>query len=118
MDQSGMGQKLITVLTPCFNEESNVRELHRRFMEVSAKLPEYHFEHLFIDNASTDRTVEILREMAMQDSTLKVIVNARNVGGARSGMHGFLQAQGDAVGILLADLQDPPELFIDMVREW
>lgn len=113
-----MSKKLITVMTPCFNEELNVREVHRRLMEAAAKLPDYRFEHLFIDNASTDRTVEILREMAAEDPSVKVIVNARNVGGARSGMHGFMQAQGDAVGSLFADLQDPPELFIDMVREW
>jgi glycosyltransferase involved in cell wall biosynthesis len=105
-------------MTPCFNEEANVREVHRRLMEAAAKLPEYRFEHLFIDNASTDRTVEILREMAAEDPSVKVIVNARNVGGARSGMHGLLQARGDVVGALFADLQDPPELFIDMVREW
>jgi len=113
-----MAQKLITVMTPCFNEEANVREVHRRLMETAAKLPEYRFEQLFVDNASTDRTVEILREMAAEDPSVKVIVNARNVGAARSGMHGFLSAQGDIVGSLFADLQDPPELFIDMVREW
>ncbi|WP_109486755.1 glycosyltransferase family 2 protein [Occallatibacter savannae] len=113
-----MSQKLITIMTPCFNEEANVREVHRRLMETAAKLPGYRFEHLFIDNASTDRTVEILREMAAEDPSVRVIVNARNVGGARSGMHGFLNARGDAIGSLFADLQDPPELFIDMVREW
>jgi glycosyltransferase involved in cell wall biosynthesis len=113
-----MSKKLITIMTPCFNEEANVREVHRRLMETAAKLPEYRFEHLFIDNASNDGTVEVLRQMAAEDPSVKVIVNARNVGGARSGMHGFMQAQGDAVGSLFADLQDPPELFIDMVREW
>ena len=110
--------KVITIMTPCFNEELNVREVHRRLMEVAAQLPEYRLEHLFIDNASTDHTVETLREMAAEDPGVKVIVNARNVGGARSGMHGLLEAKGDAVGALFADLQDPPELFIEMVREW
>ncbi len=113
-----MNKKLITILTPCYNEELNVRELHRRLMAVAAELPEYRFEHLFIDNASTDNTVEVLRAMAAEDPTVKVIVNARNVGPDRSGMHAFLQAQGDAVGSLVADLQDPPELFIPMIREW
>ncbi len=90
-----MTKKLITILTPCYNEELNVREVHRRLLAVAAGLPEYRFEHLFIDNASTDSTVDILREMAAHDSTVKVIVNARNVGPDRSGMHAFLQAQGD-----------------------
>jgi glycosyltransferase involved in cell wall biosynthesis len=113
-----MSQKLITIMTPCYNEALNVREVHRRLMQVAAGIPEYRFDHLFIDNASTDGTVEVLREMAAEDPSVKVIVNARNVGGARSGMHGFMQARGDAVGSLFADLQDPPELFVEMIREW
>jgi glycosyltransferase involved in cell wall biosynthesis len=117
-DESGATRKLITILTPCYNEELNVREVHRRLMEVAAQLPQYRFEHLFIDNASTDGTVKVLREMAAEDPTVRVIVNARNVGVDRSGMHAFLQARGDALGCLVADLQDPPELFIDMLREW
>jgi glycosyltransferase involved in cell wall biosynthesis len=113
-----MSRKLITILTPCYNEELNVREVHRRLMAVAAELPEYRFEHLFIDNASKDGTVAVLREMAAEDPSVKVIVNARNFGAARSGVYGLLQAEGDAVGGLVADLQDPPELFIEMIREW
>ncbi|MGA2729650.1 MAG: glycosyltransferase family 2 protein [Terracidiphilus sp.] len=113
-----MSRKLITILTPCYNEEPNVRELHRRVLAMAAELPEYCFEHLFIDNASTDGTVSVLRAMAAEDSSVKVIVNARNFGTDRSGMHAFLQAQGDAVGCLVADLQDPPELFVEMIRAW
>jgi polyisoprenyl-phosphate glycosyltransferase len=113
-----MTTKLITIMTPCYNEELNVREIHRRVMEMAAGFPEYRFEHLFIDNASKDGTVAVLREMAQEDSSVKVIVNARNVGADRSGMHAFLQARGDAVGSIAADLQDPPELFVEMIREW
>jgi len=105
-------------LTPCYNEELNVREVHRRLMTVAAHLPEYRIEHMFIDNASTDGTVEVLRAMAAEDPSVRVIVNARNFGPDRSGMHAFLQAQGDAVGSVAADLQDPPELFVEMVRQW
>ncbi len=113
-----MTAKLITIMTPCYNEEQNVREVHRRLMAVAATLSQYRFEHLFIDNASTDGTVSVLRQMAAEDPTVRVIVNARNVGPDRSGMHALLQAQGDAIGILVADLQDPPELFTDMIRAW
>jgi glycosyltransferase involved in cell wall biosynthesis len=113
-----MTPKLITIVTPCFNEVLNVREVHRRVKAVAAELPQYRFEHLFVDNASKDGTVEILREMAAEDPSVKVILNARNFGPDRSGMNGILQAHGDAVGILAADLQDPPELFIEMIREW
>jgi glycosyltransferase involved in cell wall biosynthesis len=113
-----MTKKLITIMTPCYNEELNVREIHRRVMAMAAQLPEYRFEHLFADNASKDGTVSLLREMAAEDATVKVIVNARNFGPDRSGMHAFLQAEGDAVGSVAADLQDPPELFVEMIREW
>jgi glycosyltransferase involved in cell wall biosynthesis len=113
-----MATKLITIVTPCYNEVLNVREVHRRVMETATQLPEYRFEHLFVDNASKDSTVDELRKMAAEDSSVKVIVNARNFGADRSGMNGLLQARGDAVGSLAADLQDPPELFIEMIREW
>jgi glycosyltransferase involved in cell wall biosynthesis len=113
-----MTRKLITIMTPCYNEELNVREVHRRVMAMAASLPQYRFQHLFIDNASQDRTVAVLREMAAQDPSLKVIVNMRNFGHLRSPMHAFLQAEGDAVGSVAADLQDPPELFVEMIREW
>jgi glycosyltransferase involved in cell wall biosynthesis len=111
-------RKLITIVSPCFNEELNVRELHRRLQAVAAQLPEYEFAWLFVDNASRDNTVGVLREMAAEDPAVKVIVNARNFGHLRSPMHGFLQAPGDAVGFVASDLQDPPELFVEMVREW
>ena len=117
-EESGMARKLITIISPCFNEELNVQELHRRVLETAAELPEYRFEHLFVDNASTDHTVAVLREMAAEDPSIKVIVNTRNFGAPRSAMHGLLQAQGEAVGNLFADLQDPPELFVQMIREW
>lgn len=113
-----MTRKLITIVSPCYNEELNVRELYRRLQTVAAQLPEYEFTWLFIDNASKDNTVGVLREMAAEDPAVTVIVNARNFGHLRSPMHGFLQAPGDAVGFIASDLQEPPELIVAMVREW
>src|SRR5579863_6490792 len=83
-ERSRMSQKLITILTPCYNEELNVRELHERVLAVAAELPEYRFEHLFVDNSSKDGTVDVLRAMAAEDPSVKVIVNARNFGADRS----------------------------------
>jgi glycosyltransferase involved in cell wall biosynthesis len=113
-----MTRKLITIMTPCYNEVLNVRELHRRVHEMALELPAYRIKHLFIDNASTDGTVSVLRELATEDPDVNVIVNARNFGPDRSGMYAFLQAEGDAIGSVAADLQDPPELFVQMIREW
>ncbi len=83
-----------------------------------ATLPGYDYEHLFIDNASTDGTVAILRELAAADKRVKVIVNTRNFGQVRSPYHAFLQARGDAVMTCVADLQDPPELIPQFVEKW
>jgi polyisoprenyl-phosphate glycosyltransferase len=109
---------LLTILTPCFNEEVNVREVCAEVKRVMAQLPDHEYEHLFIDNASTDQTVEILREIARDDPHVKVIVNARNFGTIRSGYYGLLQAAGDAIVLLVADLQDPPDMILDFVRQW
>jgi polyisoprenyl-phosphate glycosyltransferase len=111
-------QKLITIVSPCYNEELNIPELYRRLKAMAAQLPQYRIEFLFIDNASKDNTVGVLREIAARDPAVKVIVNARNFGYLRSPMHGFLQAEGNAVGFVASDLQEPPELFLQMVPEW
>ena len=110
--------KTISIVTPCYNEEGNIPELIRRVREVMAQLPAYGYEHIFIDNASTDQTLPVLRQFAAEDRRIKVIVNARNFGHIRSPYHALLQAKGDAVISLVADLQDPPDLILDFVREW
>ena len=110
--------KTLSIVTPCYNEEGNVPELIRRVREVMARLPAYGYEHIFIDNASTDRTLAVLKHFATEDRRVKVIVNARNFGHIRSPYHAMLQAQGDAVISLMADLQDPPDLILEFVREW
>ena len=109
---------LLTVLTPCFNEEGNVREIYEQVKAAMATVPGCDYEHLFIDNASTDGTVAILRELAAADKRVKVIVNTRNFGQVRSPYHAFLQAGGDAILGVVADLQDPPELIPEFIRKW
>jgi glycosyltransferase involved in cell wall biosynthesis len=111
-------KKLISVVTPCYNEEGNVAALHAQIKDAFAVLPDYDFEHVCIDNASKDRTVEILRGIAREDKTLKVIVNARNFGHIRSPHHAMLQVRGDAVLLMMSDLQDPPSLIPEFVKKW
>ncbi len=110
--------KLITVVTPCFNEEGNVGEVARRVRTVFDNYPEYQREHLFIDNASTDGTVAELRALAESDPRIRVILNRRNFGHLRSPVHAILQARGDAVVALASDLQDPPELIPAFLSRW
>jgi glycosyltransferase involved in cell wall biosynthesis len=85
---------------------------------VIAELGSYSYEHIFIDNASTDRTLELLKELASVDPNVKVIANSRNFGHIRSPYHALLQASGDAVILLVADLQDPPNMIKDFVGKW
>lgn len=112
--------KKISVMSPCYNEEDNVAECHRVVREVFEKhLPGYEREHIFVDNASTDRTVEILREIAAEDPNVGVVVNARNFGVFRSSFNGLRHVTGDAILVLLpVDLQDPPELLPEFVTLW
>ncbi len=110
--------KLISIVSPCYNEQDNVEQLYLRARETLSHFPQYRYEHIFVDNASTDNTLNVLREIAAKDENLKVIVNARNFGHLRSPQHAILCAEGDAVVVLLSDLQDPPELIGEMIEEW
>ncbi|HEY1221338.1 MAG: glycosyltransferase family 2 protein [Bryobacteraceae bacterium] len=110
--------KTITILTGCYNEEGNVEELYNRVRAVMSALGRYRYEHIFIDNCSTDRTVEILKRLAGADSNVKIIVNARNFGHIRSPMHALYQASGDAVIGIMANLKDPPELIPELIARW
>ena len=114
----GGGVKTISIITPCYNEEDNVVELYTRVRNVIAALGRYKYEHIFIDNASEDSTVAVLKGLAAADPNVKIIVNARNFGHVRSPMHAFWQAQGDAVIGIVADMQDPPEMIADLVQGW
>ena len=113
-----MSTKLISVVTPCYNEEANVRELHQRIKAVFDGLPRYRYEQIFIDNASRDGTAAALRELAAADANVKVILNARNFGHIRSPYYALLQARGDAVVGMASDLQDPPELIPAFLERW
>lgn len=109
---------LISIMSPCFNEERNVELLYEQVKEIFAGMPGYEYEHIFIDNASKDRTVDILRKIAASDKKVKLILNTRNFGHIRSPYHGLLQAQGDAVIALASDLQDPPTMIKDFIAKW
>ncbi len=112
-------KKKISIVTPCYNEEANVEELYRQVKAQFEKLSElYTYEHIFIDNASTDRTVEELKKLAAADKNVKIIVNAMNFGHIRSPFYGLCQATGDAAMLMVADLQDPPELIPQFLQQW
>ena len=110
--------KHISVMTPCYNEEGNIRNIYNAVKEQFDKMPQYTYEHIFIDNYSTDNSRKILRELATEDSNVKVILNARNFGPNRSGSYGMLQGTGDALICIVCDLQDPPEMIPTFLQKW
>lgn len=108
----------ISILTPCYNEEGNVIALIEAVKREFEKFPRYSYEHIFIDNCSTDTTVELLTEAAKQNPNIRIIINARNFGHIRSPFHGLLQCKGDAVISLVADFQDPVEMISRFLTKW
>jgi polyisoprenyl-phosphate glycosyltransferase len=111
--------KLISIVTACYNEEENVEKLSEVVREVmETELHNYNYEHIFIDNASTDETVKILKKIAYKDKRIKLIVNSRNYGHMRSPVHGMFQASGDVTILIVADFQDPPEMIPLFVKKW
>jgi glycosyltransferase involved in cell wall biosynthesis len=112
--------KKISIITPCYNEENNVRECYEAVKAVVTRsLPKYTYEHIFADNASTDTTLTHLKELAAKDKNVKVISNSRNVGPFRNMWNAMKSATGDAVIPLLpADLQDPPSVIPHFVSNW
>lgn len=112
--------KTISIVTPCYNEEMNVRHCYEAVRALFVdELADYRREHIFCDNASADRTSDILRDIAACDSDVKIILNARNFGPMRSNYNGVMAATGDAVVLLVpADMQDPPELIPQFVKLW
>ncbi|HVS37841.1 MAG TPA: glycosyltransferase family 2 protein, partial [Gemmataceae bacterium] len=116
---NGARKKRISVVTPCYNEEANVRAVYHAVKEVFAGLADrYTYEHVFIDNCSKDATVAILKEIAREDRNVKIIVNARNFGHIRSPHYAMLQCRGDAVQVIVADLQDPPSMIPQFLAKW
>ncbi len=112
--------KTISIVSPCYNEEDNVEHCYLAIKALfDGPLKDYARQHVFVDNASTDRTVEILRRLAADDPAVRVVVNSRNFGVYRSTFNGLNYATGDAVLVMLpVDLQDPPELLPEFVSLW
>jgi dolichol-phosphate mannosyltransferase len=109
--------EMISIVVPCLNEEAVLRDTNRRLVAVLEQLPQ-RFEILYVDDGSTDRTPEILRELQAGDERVRVVRFSRNFGHQMAITAGLEHASGDAVAIIDADLQDPPEVIADFVAKW
>jgi glycosyltransferase involved in cell wall biosynthesis len=108
----------ISIVTPTYNEADNVDLLYQKCKAALCSIHDLTYEHIFIDNNSTDKTVEKLRTIASHDKNIKVILNMRNFGQVRSPYHAILEAKGEAVIAMASDLQDPPELLPVFISKW
>lgn len=112
-------RKTISVMIPCYNEEENARPICEAVRaELQRSCPAYDYEILFIDNKSTDRTRDILRQLCAEDRHVKAIFNVKNFGQFNSPYHAMLQTSGDCTITMCADFQDPVELIPRFVAEW
>jgi glycosyltransferase involved in cell wall biosynthesis len=110
--------KTVSIVTHAYNEEDNIEALYLRIREIMQAYPQYAYEHIFIDNHSTDSTVAILKRIAERDHHVKILVNARNFGHIRSPMHALMQARGEAIIGIASDFQEPPDLIPEMLAAW
>ena len=117
-DRGNRSLALLSVIVPCFNEEQVIEETHRRLVTTLSSVPELAFELFYIDDGSGDTTPEILRGLQEADPRVRVIVLSRNFGHQIAITVGIEHASGDAVVVIDADLQDPPEVILEMLDRW
>ena len=107
----------ISIVTPTFNEEENIQKLCLAIQAEFEKL-NLDYEHIIIDNASTDNTIKILKEICLNNKKIKVIINSKNYGHIRSPFYGILQSVGDACILMASDFQDPLDLIPKYIKKW
>lgn len=110
--------KTITILIPAYNEEAVIDKMYKKLDSVCGGLPQYAFEFLFVNDGSTDRTLEQIKAFKEKDSRVQYVDLSRNFGKETAMLAGFDYAKGDALIIIDADLQQPPETFAEMIHWW
>lgn len=116
---SNSRKPLISIVTPCYQEEANVLVQYERVQKAIEPFKvKYDFEHIYTDNCSTDRTFELLTNLASSNPNVRAMRFSRNIGANRAIYQGLIHAKGDAIMLIQADLQDPPELIPDFIRKW
>jgi len=109
--------KKISIVTPTFNEEENIERLCQE-IKLEVQSLNYDYEHIVIDNCSTDSTIDKLREISSNDKNIKVIINSKNYGHLKSPFHGILQSNGDACILMVSDFQEPIKLISQYIKKW
>ncbi len=111
-------RQLLSVVVPCYNEEAVIHETHRRLSRVLSNLEDLEYELVYVNDGSRDRTPLLLQQLQVNDRRVRVVQFSRNFGHQIAVTAGLEHAAGDAVVLIDADLQDPPEVIREMVRRW
>ncbi len=109
---------MISLVFPTYNEQGNLEELYRQLTAVIDQIRGEEFEFIFVDDCSADRTPEILKELNQKDPRVRTIRFAKNSGSHAALSTGLAEAKGDCAIVLAADLQDPPEIIVQLLEEW
>lgn len=113
-----MKRRLLSIVIPAFNEEQCIEELGTRLSQIFQEEDRYNFEAIIVENGSTDNTWGLLLQLCEADSRFKALQLSRNFGADGAITAGLQVARGDAVVIMMADLQEPPELISELLRYW
>ena len=110
-----MAQK-ISIVVPCYNEEECINAYYDSMQGIMKQMSKVDFELVFVDDGSRDKTIEIIKELAVKDKRVKYISFSRNFGKEAAMYAGLQHTTGDFVGLMDVDLQDPPELLLEMYK--
>ena len=108
----------LSVVVPCFDEEAVIHKTHHRLTAVLEEASDLNFELVYVDDGSSDATLDALREIQGNDPRVRVVALSRNFGHQIAVTAGLAEANGDAVAVIDADLQDPPEVLLRMLERW
>lgn len=109
---------VLSVVVPVYYNQETLVELHQKLDDISRLIPDLKFEFVFVDDGSGDRSFAVLQGLAARDARVKVIKLSRNFGSNIAILAGMAHASGDAVAFVAADLQDPPEMLLEMIKAW
>jgi len=110
--------KVVSIVVPCYNEEASLPHLYEEVCKIMSAIPKYEWELLFINDGSRDKTMAIIKEMAMHDERISYVNLSRNFGKENAMLAGFDYVKGDCMILMDADLQDPPSLIPEMLKYW
>lgn len=110
--------KKITILVPCYNEEAVVEEFYKRTKQITKQITQYAFEILFVNDGSKDSTLDIIKRLRCSDASISYVDLSRNFGKEIAMIAGIDHIDSDAMVVMDADLQDPPELLPEMIKWW